>query len=540
MARRRGGDIRGERAGQPPPPHVPPRQRPVRRFTADGQTVVYSAAWGSRPAEIFLARVGSPESRPLGIPGANLLSVSSTGELAILLKKTNLFGTVGTGTLARVPLTGGTPRQVLDEASAADWSPDGSQLAVLRRLEGNDVLEWPIGKSLAHGEGLTSLRMSPDGGMVAMIDGSQPPSIVTIDRAGKRGSLGRGFTYIDTIAWHPSGKEIWFDGVNAGERGRSFVGVFAVDLAGRTRTITETTDLEVLHDIARDGSALVEREISTREILFSSPESAVERDLSWLDQSSVACLSADGKTLLFHEQGEGGGKNGSVYLRTTDGAPPVRLGDGAANDLSPDGRWVLTSTFTKDDVQPVLLPTAAGEPRPVPLDGYRVLAAAFVPPDGKRIAFVASEPGKGQRGYVLDLAGGKPRPLTPEGMTDGVALSPDGKLIAWNDAKNQPTLYSFDGGEPRLIDGLEPGDVPIQWSADGGSLYVTRRGEMPLRIQRYSFSTKTKTLWKELLPDDRSGLVRIENVFVTPDGKHYAYSFSRVTNSDLYVVTGWK
>ncbi len=509
------------------------------RFTADGQNVVYSAAWGDRQAEIFLARVGSPESRPLGIPGASLLSVSSTGELAILLKKTNLFGTVGTGTLARVPMGGGAPRQLLDDALTADWSPDGSQLAVVRRLEGGDVLEYPIGKQLLRSAGsLGLLRVSPDGERIAIIDNAQP-SVVVIDRAGKSSVLRHEWTYIDSLAWHPSGREIWIVGV-AVESDGLFLGLFASDLAGRTRTIARTTDIEVIQDIARDGRALIEREIPTREILFGSSDSKAERNLSWLDQSSLACLSGDGKTLLYDESGEGGGEKGSVYLRTTDGGPAVRLGDGGASDLSPDGQWALTRAFSKGGIRLVLLPTAAGEPRPIPLDGYRVVGAAFVPPDGKRIALLASEPGKGQRGYVLDLAGGKPRPFTPEGMTDGAAFSPDGKSIACNDAKNQPTLYSLDGGEARPIEGLEPGDVPIQWSADGGSLYVTRRGEIPQRIERYGFSTKKKTLWKEIVPADRTGLVRIENVFVTRDGKHYAYSFSRVTTSDLFVVTGWK
>src|SRR5262249_46987448 len=136
---------------------------------------------------IFLARVGSPESRPLGIRGASLLSVSSRGDLAILLKKTNLYGTLGTGTLARVPLTGGAPRQILDDAWSADWSPDGKDLAVLRSLEGKDVLEYPIGKPLlSAGPGeLLPPRVSPDGERIAIASDS-PPSMILIDRAGKK------------------------------------------------------------------------------------------------------------------------------------------------------------------------------------------------------------------------------------------------------------------------------------------------------------------------------------------------------------------
>jgi len=511
------------------------------RFTADGQNVVYSAAWGDRPAEIFTAHLGSPESRPLGIPGASLLGVSSTGELAILLKKTNLYGTAGAGTLARVPLGGGAPRQVLDDVRFADWSPDGSQLAVIRRLKDEAVLEYPIGKTLYRTSGdLTMARVSPDGERVAFIEtGSGVPAVILVDRSGKKTELSRDWISTDSLAWSPSNKELWVVGLVA-RPGHAMMGLWGMDLAGHRRLVSPLTDLEIIHDISRDGRVLVEREINTRETLFGSAAGGPERNLSWLEESSLACLSADGKTLLFDENGEGGGPSGSVYLRSTDGGAAVRLGDGGADDLSPDGKWALTRSFTKDGIRLVLLPTATGEPRPLALDGYAVGGGAFVPPDGKRIFFVASEPGKGRRAYVVDLAGGKPRAFTPAGLTGGAANSPDGKRIAVTDAEHRPVIYPVDGGEPKPIPGLEPFDVPIQWSSDGDTLYVTRDGEIPKPIYRYNMATGKKTLWKELAPADRAGLIRIENVYVTPDGAHYAYSLNRVTNSDLFVVTGWK
>ncbi|HSB36849.1 MAG TPA: protein kinase [Thermoanaerobaculia bacterium] len=501
------------------------------RLTADGQNVVYSASWGDRPAEIYLTRIGSPETRPLGIPDANLLSVSPSGELAIQLKKSNLFGVVGTGTLARVPLGGGTPRQILENVISADWAPDGVRLAVLRETGGKVALEYPIGKRLSSVDGGFP-RVSPDGRSVALIE--RGPSVALFDTSGKHRTIAQGFIYVDSQAWHPSGKEVWFAAVHP-ETG---TGIFAADLDGHVRTVAPTTDLECLHDIAKDGSVLVERELNTREVIFAS-KNAAPRDLSWLDQSQLTGLSSDGKTILFSEQGEGGGNEGSVYMRSTDGAPAVRLGDGEALDLSPDGKWALTRVGHGADSRIVLLPTAAGEPRPIQAGNLSMRWAGFLPPDGKRIFMTASEPGHGTRGYVLDLAGGSPRLVTPEGLT-GVAFSPDGKFLAVSGPEGGAWIYPVAGGERRPIPGLEPGDDPIQWSSDGASIFVARFGEMPLPISRLTLATGKRELFKELMPADRAGVVRIEVVTVTPDGQAWAYSYNRVTASDLYLVRGWK
>ena len=506
------------------------------RFTADGETVVYSAAWGNRPAEIFLARVGSPESRPLGIPNANLLSISSRNELAILIKKANLYGTVGTGTLARVPLAGGSPRQILEDVVMADWAPDGTDLAVLRRTGGSLHVEYPIGKTLLSSDGgLEMPRVSPDGGSIAVVDHSAN-GVLLVDRAGTRKHLIRGWLYVDGLAWHPSGKEIWIAGVPPA----GTIGIYAADLSGRVRAISLTTDLEAIHDIAKNGNVLIEREINTREILLGTEGVKDEQSLSWLDQSNLGSLSEDGRTLLFDESGEGGGPKGSVYLRGSDGSPPVRLGDGEALDLSPDGKWALVRDFATEPPRLLVVPTAIGEPRPIPLDGLDPRGALFLPPDGRRIIVNAREKDGSTADYVVERDGGKARKLSAERITAGSAISPDGKSFAGLGPAGEPKIYPLDGGDPRPIPGLEPGDIPIQWSADGTTLFATRDGEIPKPIYRYGFASGKKILWREIVPADRTGLVRIENLFITRDGKHYAYSFNRVTDSDLFVVRGWK
>jgi serine/threonine protein kinase len=89
--------------------------------------------------------------------------------------------------------------------------------------------------------------------------------------------------------------------------------------------------------------------------------------------------------------------------------------------------------------------------------------------------------------------------------------------------------------DPRLGREVAIKVLPASFSADPDRL---RRFEQEARAA--GFATGKKVLWKEIVPADRTGLVRIENFVITPDGNHYAYSFNRVTNSDRFVATGWK
>ena len=506
------------------------------RFAPDGHTIVYSAAWDDKPSEIFLARIDGRESQPLGIPSAALLGVSKTGELAVALKKTNLFGTFGAGTLARVPMTGGTPRELVEDVWAADWDPEGTDLAVLRRVDAGWRIEYPVGKKLYETtDDVQSLRFSPKGDRIAFVEGSGPSSLMVVDVAsGRKTVLVTNWIVIDTLVWHSSRDEIWFDGVDPSLR----AGLYGVDFAGKMRLLTPAPDIPIPHDISRDGNVLIERETTRNGILFRREGEPQERDLSWLESSQVAWVSNDSQALLFSENAEGGGQKGSVYLRRSDGSPAVRLGDGAAQSLSPDGKWALALERAPSR-RLVLLPTGVGQPRPLDTGKLNLLGGAFLP-DGRRIVLAANEPGHGPRVFVMDMGGGTPRAFTEEGITDGAAISPDGKSLALCGPDRVAKIYPLDGSGARRISGVEPNDVPIQWSSDGKLLYLLRRGEIPARIKRLDLATGKKELWKELMPADRAGLILIQSVFVTPDGKSYAYTAARVLSSDLYLATGLK
>jgi eukaryotic-like serine/threonine-protein kinase len=300
-----------------------------------------------------------------------------------------------------------------------------------------------------------------------------------------------------------------------------------------------------LLDISRDGRLLLTRASWRREVIGISGAEAKEQDLSWLDYSYPADVSADGKTLAFDEEGEGGGtwRAGrffyTVYIRSTDGSPAVRLGDGTAAALSPDGRWVVAQN-QDTPAQLVLLPTKAGESKPLSNDAINHTSLGRWFPDGKRFVFAGNEPGHGVRLYVQDIAGGKPQAITPEGVeVAAFAISPDGQFVAGVGPDQKGYLYPAAGGEPRPIPGFSLGEEPISWSDDGSSLFINPSGEMPARIYRLNVTTGQRTLMKQLMPSDPAGVEHIGPILITPDGKTCVYGFHR-TLSDLYLVEGLK
>jgi len=262
-----------------------------------------------------------------------------------------------------------------------------------------------------------------------------------------------------------------------------------------------------------------------------------ERDLSWHDWSRPVDLTADGTAVLFDETGEGGGSAYAVYLRTTDGAPAVRLGDGHALALSPDGKWAL-STPHRTPAELVLLPTGAGEPRRIATGNFANILRAAWSPGGESLLVGANEPGRGARLYVQSARGGDVRPVTPEGTGAAWAVSPDGTRVAASDADQRLMLYDLDGGEPSAIPGTEPGDVPVRFTPDGRSLYVLVRGEGARgEIHSVDVTTGDRTLWKEVAPADPIGVFGVPRVFLSADGRSYVYSYVRMLD-ELFLVDG--
>ncbi len=271
----------------------------------------------------------------------------------------------------------------------------------------------------------------------------------------------------------------------------------------------------------------------------------VERDLTVRGYSQGWDISEDGRRYVISD--DIGGRKESAFLGSLDGSPLVRLGIGVPNSLSPDGRSVVAWKDTSEGIGTflVILPTGAGEPRDVPRGTVRSYLDARFFRDGRRLLLSANEENRPRRMFVQDLPDGVPKAVTPEGIaTEYAFTTPDGAWVpAGGDYDAAPfQLYPVAGGEPQVIRGLEKGDQPIRFSADGRRLFV-RSGyasdSARAHIAILDLETGRKEPWKTLQPSDPAGVTDVELAYPTPDGRAYIYEYRR-TLSDLFLVEGLK
>ncbi|HKD02516.1 MAG TPA: protein kinase [Terriglobales bacterium] len=500
------------------------------RFSPDGQTVVYGAAFGGDPVEIYTTRVDERQSRDLGLKGSSILAVSAKGEMAIAQNQSFFFSNAGVGTLARVPLSGGAPRQLSDAVGAADWDPSGADLAAVRIVEGRVRLDFPLGTMLHETEGwFGEPRFSPDGSLIAYLNHpirwDSFGSVGVMDRNGRSRTLTGGFPDIRGLAWNPSGKEIWFSESH---------NLWAVTLDGHQRLVWSSAGPLRLSDISHDGRVLLVRENRRRGIAGLFPGRTGETDLSWQDWSLLTRISPDGKWIYFSEEGDGGGTKYSAYMRATDGSPAILLGEGCPFGLSPDGKWVA-SIIPGQPQQLTLLPTGVGETKNISLPGFDY-DLAFWMTDGQKLLIQGREPGKGTRVYLQNVDGGPLKPVAPEGIGIRSFADPLGLNARKGDTV---TRYPYDGGPPETRKAVIPPLIYPQSLQTGRFVIGALENTVPLKLYRFDTVTGQKQPWKEFVPTDRAGVFFILPYDITPDGRYYAYSYVRDL-SDLYLVEGLK
>ena len=117
-------------------------------------------------------------------------------------------------------------------------------------------------------------------------------------------------------------------------------------------------------------------------------------------------------------------------------------------------------------------------------------------------------------------------------------ISPDGTRVAATDPGGAVTIYPVSGGDSIPVPSTQPGEEPVQWTADGNSLLVARR-ELRGRVFVVNVASGERKLFGSFMPADPTGLFGNNAPYFSTDLKSYVWTYQRIT-SDLYIVDGLK
>jgi dipeptidyl aminopeptidase/acylaminoacyl peptidase len=498
------------------------------RFSPDGQTIIYSAAWGGPETKVYSGRLDGTEQRPLDLPSAELQSVSRTGDLAIVLNN---------GVLATVPHDGGAPHELRDHVNSADWAPDGKQLAVAYGQGGKSHLEYPIGKPIYDTTSwlLLNLRFSPKGDAIAFVDhplpGDDRGSVVMVDLQGHTRTLTTEWEGIQGLAWSADGSEVWFTASTDQDWNRH---IYAVTRSGKLRQVLEAPAPLYLEDIDRNGRVLLQRQDRSYEVVLGQVGGGT-RQLSWLNMMAPSSLSRDGRYVAITDYVE---KDYRVYLTPLDGGPAVLVGKGVAAGISPDNKWVA-AILPSDTTKIQLLPAGIGQVKTVSAPNFRYSGADWAS-DGHKLIVRASKSDDPPRTWVQNPDGGEPQPITPQGV-DGLFLAVNHvDYVYARDSGGNPRLYPIEGGEPKTISGVAADEEIVDGSNDSSVVYVSRRqSSVSLQVSKLNIASGRRNPLVMVSPNNPAGVAGVGPPRFTTDEKQYVYLQTR-NLSVLYVGSGLK
>jgi len=509
------------------------------RFAQDGRTIVFSADWEQQARDVFVTSIDSPESRPLGLGGSDLVALSPSGNLAILDSSTIPYGNpyLRTGTLSRASLTGGAPKPELADVAFADFAPDG-EMAVVRLQSARFILEYPIGQQLDEQPGMYTPRVSPTGSHVAVFSSATGPNGQGSDRVSvKIFARGGGLVVESTpfadwwsLAWTPGG-EVWFAAAELAGRQTS---LFSLDLEGHERRVFNAPGAITVHDISAQGDLLASFDQPSRRLeMLDAQGGGVSRDLSWKEGANPVGVS-DGHIVLFDQTGDSGGPRGSVYVWKPDAPVPVNISEGTGLALSPDGATALV--LTPEGLS--LIPTGVGQPRKLDVGELRSVIWAGWHPDG-RLVLGAEGPGGAAGVYGIQPGDGAPAAILPDGfrLVGHNLISPDGSRILAIDDDDRVVSCTLATAACQPVPDIRGGEEVAGWNADNGSIFVFDRRQVPTDITLLDVTTGQRRSWRTIRPL-QAAVSGMGEMFAAPDGT-LVYSYSR-SRTQLYVIRGLK
>ncbi len=504
------------------------------RFLPGGQGIVYSGAeFGNRPSLMYLSGSAAVPRR-IGPDDTHLLAVSKDGELAVLVDAKYNHHRVLTGTLASMSLDG-APRPLLENVRDADWGPN-DQMAVARTVAGVDNLEYPIGNVLYETSGYVSdLRVSPDGKQVAFLDhqwrGDDRGRLKVVDASRKVVTLSDDYWAVEGVTWTLDGRDILFCGTITGIK----IEVLSVNLGERrVHRAMGCPSLITILDLDPQGNWLVIDEMNIHGVAARPAGADHDIDLTWLDSCWAANLAPDNRTLVF-TNGRGG-PNYAVAARTVDRSPLITLGEGAVQEVSPDGAWVSALVATPSRL--VVYPLGTGSPHVLETGSVVQFQRAQWFPDSKHVFFTGNEASGPLRCYRQAIAGGPPELLGVQGAESYALLTLDGTAVLGQSSDAKWQLFPLAGGQPRPVTGLRAADEICAWNREGTAVYVTEQNNVPMHFIRVDLASGRREAAFTLGPESVPGLGRLNFPGPVLDpARGYAYGFQK-TLSQIHVVRG--
>jgi WD40 repeat protein len=512
------------------------------RFRPNGEDVVYGATGDdSKSLQLYETSLTRPESSPLPGSGVQLLNVSQSSTLAILLNPQFIGPFMQSGTLAVKGLYEDRPLTISPNVGWADWGADNSTLYyTLTDQKGCTWIEaysqdshqtrriYP--SSASSDNQYTHIRVSPNGEMLAfeqrrgMDIGGE---VVILRISGGTPTVSRYYGSLSGLAWPPNGKEVWF---TAAEKGQ-LRSIYALRVHGGERVVYQVPDTLSIQDISKNGDVLVTRDFTTSDaVVRRLDQNSSDIDLSLFDWSQMGDISGDGKKVAIFENGDSIRKP-SVFLREVGGGPATNLGEATAPIyFSPDGNSLLA--LSNDKCARVLLLSPEKQTQILTranLCAYRAIWA----PDGHHIVFDATEQGHNSRCFFQTIGGADARPFSVEGMHCPL-VSPDGRFAL---AQNETELFkiSIDASQTPVkvkVPLPNAGRIrPIRWLTD--NKIVVNDGPMQELLTADLVTGKTNAIQVNLP-------TRFKSIFalkVSSDLKSIAYSGYSST-SELFLIRG--
>lgn len=467
----------------------------------DGRTVAFISNRDGRP-RIWLKQLQGGGEVALTTGPDDFPRFSPDGSSILLIRDE------GAGTsLYRMSVLGTDLHKVVENATRADWSPDGSRIAFLRTSIISDTF-------------LTTLYLIEAGG-------------------GTEKELARFNDYVGSLRWNPNGSSLALTSDHA-------------NLAGKARKIyrVEASDgsIREFQAPAKFGAISSTSWISTEEVIYFQAESVVGNNISsspskayrhhlktgsvlplfWAPVSPACADILPGGRVIF--DGLSGHHSLREYILAGKSVPSRWLTRGDISDrqpaFSPDGDWIVFSSNRSGNLDLWAISSQTGGVKRITDDAAEDWDPRFSP-DGRYLLWSSNRSGAFEI-WMANADGSGARQVTQDGFdAENPALTSDGRWVVYisTNPKN-PGLWRIhpDGTDAGVILGGVTMALP-EISPDGQYiLYRTQLDSHSRTLNVIRLDDGAKEVFRTTVGKERKAVVTPGRCRWMPDGRHIIFT----------------